>query len=44
MADNEQVAYTALEPKTPVLDTEGAEFGTVEHVLQMPISTCSTGS
>jgi hypothetical protein len=34
--DGEPVSYLALETKTPVLTSSGAEFGTVVHVLQIP--------
>ncbi len=36
MADGEQISYMALEPGTPVVTSSGTEFGTVEHVLQVP--------
>jgi hypothetical protein len=30
------ISYMALQVGTPVLSTSGTEFGTVEHVLQIP--------
>ena len=30
------ISYMALEVGTPVLSSSGTEFGTVEHVLQIP--------
>ncbi len=36
MADGRPISYMALEPGTPVVTTTGTEFGTVEHVLQVP--------
>ncbi|MGO8872136.1 MAG: hypothetical protein ACLQPH_12185 [Acidimicrobiales bacterium] len=36
MDDRQQISYLALETATPVLSATGAEFGTVEHVLQVP--------
>jgi hypothetical protein len=38
MAEEEghPIAYTALEVRTPVLTSSGTEFGSVEHVLQIP--------
>jgi hypothetical protein len=35
-SDSTPIAYTALPKGTPVLDSAGHEFGTVEHVLQIP--------
>lgn len=34
MAFGQPIAHTALRPGTPVLDTDGIEFGRVQHVLQ----------
>jgi hypothetical protein len=31
----DQIAYAALQPGTPVHSAEGQEFGTVEHVLHV---------
>ena len=36
MADDHAISYMALEVGTPVLSSSGTEFGTVEHVLQIP--------
>jgi hypothetical protein len=36
MTEDSPIAYTALAVGTPVQDTDGAPFGTVEHVLQEP--------
>jgi len=36
MDDGEPVSYEALAVRTPVLSSSGTEFGTVEHVLQIP--------
>ncbi|MGH3322061.1 MAG: hypothetical protein ACRDN9_18180 [Streptosporangiaceae bacterium] len=36
MTDAMPIAYTALEKGTPVLAESGRQFGTVEHVLQVP--------
>ena len=36
MSEGRPISYLALEPGTPVLSTSGQEFGTVEHVLQVP--------
>jgi hypothetical protein len=34
--DDEQIAYSALGKGVPVLAQSGEQFGTVEHVLQIP--------
>jgi hypothetical protein len=34
-AEDDPIAYTALQPGTPVRTSDGEEFGTVEHVLQV---------
>jgi hypothetical protein len=34
--DDEEISYLALDRGTPVLSSSGNEFGTVEHVLQVP--------
>ncbi len=34
--EGEAISYMALATKTPVLNSSGAEFGKVEHVLQVP--------
>lgn len=34
--DDEEISYLALERGVPVLSSSGSEFGTVEHVLQVP--------
>jgi hypothetical protein len=34
--DGIPIAYTALQPGTPVLTATGQPFGRVEHVLQIP--------
>jgi hypothetical protein len=36
MDEGRPISYEALEVGTPVLSTSGTEFGTVEHVLQIP--------
>ena len=36
MDEGEPISYMAVEPGTPVLTATGTEFGTVEHVLQIP--------
>ena len=36
MADGTPISYEALEIGTPVLSSTGNQFGTVEHVLQIP--------
>lgn len=36
MVDGEPISYMALQPGTPVLTSSGTQFGTVEHVLQVP--------
>ena len=36
MTDGTPIAYTALEKGTPVVSASGQEFGTVEHVLEIP--------
>jgi uncharacterized protein YrrD len=36
MSEGRPISYMALEPGTPVLTTSGEQFGTVEHVLQVP--------
>lgn len=36
MDDGRPVSYMALEVGTPVLTSTGTQFGTVEHVLQIP--------
>ncbi len=36
MADGRPISYMALEPGTAVMTASGTEFGTVEHVLQVP--------
>ncbi len=36
MADGTPISYEALEVGTPVLSSTGNQFGTVEHVLQIP--------
>ncbi len=36
MADGTPISYEALEGGTPVLSSTGNQFGTVEHVLQIP--------
>ena len=36
MTEGRPISYMALEPGTPVLSTTGEQFGTVEHVLQVP--------
>jgi hypothetical protein len=35
LGDADPIAYTALQPGTPVLTTDGVELGTVEHVLRV---------
>ncbi len=35
-ADSTPIAYTALKKGTRVFDSSGRQFGTVEHVLQVP--------
>ncbi len=34
--DDEEISYLALDRGTPVVSSSGKEFGTVEHVLQVP--------
>ncbi|HXR21103.1 MAG TPA: hypothetical protein VN786_00970 [Acidimicrobiales bacterium] len=34
--DDDQVSYMALTRGTPVASSSGTQFGTVEHVLQVP--------
>jgi hypothetical protein len=34
-AEHDPIAYTALQPGTPVRTADGQEFGTVEHVLHV---------
>jgi hypothetical protein len=34
--DDEEISYLALDRGTPVVSSSGNEFGTVEHVLQVP--------
>ena len=34
--DDDEISYMALQKGTPVLSSTGTEFGTVEHVLQVP--------
>jgi hypothetical protein len=34
--DPEPIAYTALQPGTPMLSTSGTPFGTVDTVLEIP--------
>ena len=34
--DDEEISYLALDRGTPVVSSSGSEFGTVEHVLQVP--------
>ena len=36
MAEGTPISYEALEVGTPVLSSTGTQFGTVEHVLQIP--------
>lgn len=36
MDDGEPISYLALATGTPVLNSAGTAFGTVEHVLQIP--------
>jgi hypothetical protein len=36
VVDGTPISYMALEPGTPVVTASGTEFGTVEHVLQVP--------
>ena len=36
MAEGTPISYEALEVGTPVLSSTGNQFGTVEHVLQIP--------
>lgn len=36
MVEGEPISYLALEVGTPVVSSTGNEFGTVEHVLQIP--------
>jgi uncharacterized protein YrrD len=36
VTEGRPISYMALEPGTPVLTTSGEQFGTVEHVLQVP--------
>lgn len=36
MEEGHAVSYEALEVGTPVLTSSGTQFGTVEHVLQVP--------
>jgi len=36
MDEGEPISYLALEPKTPVVSATDTQFGTVEHVLQIP--------
>ena len=36
MEEGRPISYMALEVGTPVLTAAGSEFGTVEHVLQVP--------
>lgn len=36
MGEGRPISYMALEAGTPVLSDSGTEFGTVEHVLQIP--------
>lgn len=36
MDEGRPISYMALEVGTPVLSASGTEFGTVEHVLQIP--------
>jgi hypothetical protein len=36
MDEGQAISYEALEAGTPVLSSEGHQFGTVEHVLQIP--------
>ncbi|MGA2837153.1 MAG: hypothetical protein ABSF84_11205 [Acidimicrobiales bacterium] len=36
MDAGEPISYLALEPETPVVGTSDTQFGTVEHVLQIP--------
>jgi hypothetical protein len=36
VTEGRPISYEALEPGTPVLSSSGAQFGTVEHVLQDP--------
>jgi hypothetical protein len=35
-ADGNPISYEALQVGTPVVTSSGTEFGTVEHVLQIP--------
>jgi hypothetical protein len=34
--DDEEISYLALDRGTPVVSSSGSEFGSVEHVLQVP--------
>lgn len=34
--DDDEISYLALDRGTPVASSSGREFGTVEHVLQVP--------
>ncbi len=36
MDAGEPISYLALEPDTPVVSASDTQFGTVEHVLQVP--------
>ncbi len=36
MAEETPISYEALEVGTPVMSSSGNQFGTVEHVLQIP--------
>jgi uncharacterized protein YrrD len=36
VTEGRPISYLALEPGTPVLSSSGQQFGTVEHVLQVP--------